>query len=361
MGLWDKIRGEFIDIIEWLDPSQDTLVYRFDRYGNEIKYGAKLTVRESQVAVFVNEGTVADIFQPGMYTLETQNMPIMTTLKGWKYGFNSPFKAEVYFLNTKNFTNQKWGTKNPFMLRDKEFGAIRLKAFGNYSIKIKDPKKFIMEVVGTDGHFTIDEINEQLRNIILTRFTDTVASSSIPALDLASNYNELSNLIIQNINLDFEELGLVATTFFVENISFPAEVEAILDKRTSMGILGDLNAFNKFQTGLSMEEAAKNPSGNASDGIGMGMGFFMANQLANNNPNNQNNPQIPPPVLQYFVVVNSAQVGPFDMGALMIMAKEGSLTRESLVWKQGMANWAVAGEVNEVANILNQVPPPIPQ
>ena len=160
MGLFDKIKGEFIDIIEWLDSSSDTMVHRFERYQNEIKYGAKLTVRETQLAVFINEGQLADVYQPGMYTLTTENMPILTTLKGWKYGFNSPFKAEVYFINTKNFTDLKWGSPNPIMLRDPEFGPIRIRAFGNYAMKVTDPVKFIKEIVGTDGNFTTEGISD---------------------------------------------------------------------------------------------------------------------------------------------------------------------------------------------------------
>src|SRR5215207_1362800 len=170
MGLLDKLRGEFIDIVEWTEPSNnDILCYRFPRYNNEIKYGAKLTVREGQAAVFVNEGQIADVFQPGMYTLETQNMPILSTLKGWKYGFNSPFKADVFFFNTKQFTNQKWGTKNPIMLRDAEFGPIRIRAFGSYAFKIKDATQVYKEVASTNAEFTVDEINEQLRNLAVSR------------------------------------------------------------------------------------------------------------------------------------------------------------------------------------------------
>ena len=174
MALWDKLKAELIDIIEWTDDSANTMVWRFPRYQNEIKYGAQLTVRESQVAVFVNEGQIADVYQPGRYKLETQNMPILTTIKGWKYGFNSPFKAEVYFVNTKNFTDQKWGTKNPIMLRDAEFGPIRLRAFGTYAVKVNDAGKFIKAIAGTQAHFTVEEIAEQLRNLAVTLFTDAL-------------------------------------------------------------------------------------------------------------------------------------------------------------------------------------------
>jgi membrane protease subunit (stomatin/prohibitin family) len=374
MGLWDKLKGELIDIIEWIDNSQDTLIYRFERQGNEIKYGAQLNVRDTQVAIFVNEGTmqdkngdgVADVILPGLHTLETKNIPLLTTLKGWKYGFNSPFKAEVYFVNTKQFINQGWGTKNEFTIMDPQLKKpIRLKAFGTYAFKIKDPVKLIRAVVGTDGNFTVDEISNQLRNIITVRFTDTIASSGISIFNLAANYNELSETVVANVNADFDELGLQVTKLFVENISFPPEIEAAIDKSGSMGILGDLNAFNQYQMGNAIEKAAENPNGGASGGMGMGMGFMMANNMGNqnqqqNNQNNNNMPPPPPPVTAFFVAVNGQQTGPFDMNTLMQMGKTGNLTKESMVWKQGMAAWAAAGQVGDLSNIFNSIPPPIP-
>ncbi|HOG20713.1 MAG TPA: SPFH domain-containing protein, partial [Salinivirgaceae bacterium] len=240
MGLWSKIKGEFIDIIEWLDPTQNTMAYRFERYNNEIKHGAKLTVRESQVAVFINEGEIADVFQPGMYTLETQNLPILSTLKGWKHGFNSPFKAEVYFINTKQFVDLKWGTPNPVMLRDAEFGPIRIRAFGNYSMQVTDAVKFIKGIVGTDGNFTSEKISEQLKNIAVTRFTDAIGESKIPVLDMAANYNEVSSFCEGQIRPDFEEYGINLTKFLISSITLPPAVEEALDKRSSMGIIGDM-------------------------------------------------------------------------------------------------------------------------
>ncbi len=364
MGILNKIKGEFIDIIEWLDPSNDTMIHRFERYENEIKYGAKLIVRETQVAVFVNEGQIADVFLPGTITLETQNMPILTTLKGWKYGFHSPFKAEVYFCNTKNFTDLKWGTKNPVMMRDTDFGMVRIRAFGNYAMRIKDPVKFIKEIAGTDGSFTTDKITEQLKNIVMTRFTDIVASSKIPVLDLASNYDELSKFVYDRIGSEFLEYGIELSKFLVENISLPPEVEAAMDKRTSMGVVGNLNAFTQYQTAIGIEEAAKNPGGSASAGIGMGMGFAMANQMGqnmsqNNNINQQQN-TTPPPLNQYYVAVNGQQSGPFGEQQLAQMAQSGQLTKDSLVWKNGMAEWLAAGQVPEVAKLFTHVPPPLP-
>ncbi len=366
MGLFSKIKGEFIDIIEWLDPTNDTIIHRFERYNNEIKYGAKLTVRESQQAVFINEGEVADVFKPGMYTLETENVPILSTLKGWKYGFNSPFKAEVYFINTKNFTDKKWGPKNPIMMRDAEFGMVRIRAFGNYTFRVIDPVKFIKEIAGTDGNFTTDEIEEQIRDIIGTEFADYVAEQKIPVLDLAANYKELGKGINEFLNKEIEEYGIAVNKFLVENISLPPEVEEMLDKRTSMGIVGDMNKFTQFQTANAIEDAANNPSGDAGAGMGMGMGFAMANQMGgsfmNNNQQQQQNQQgpPPPPIVQYFVAVNGQQQGPYDMNTLTNMVKQGSINKETLVWKNGMANWTAAGQVQELASIFPVAPPPMP-
>ena len=199
MGLFDKLFGEVVDIIEWTDDSPNTMVYRFERYGNEIKYGAKLIVRESQYAVFVNEGQVADVLGPGTWELETKNLPVMTTLQNWQHGFRSPFKAEVYFCSARRFTDLKWGTKQPLMVRDKEFGGLRLRAFGTYSTRIVDPLKFIREIVGTDGLFTTEEISNQLRNLIVSRFATIIGSSDIPVLDMAANQDQLGEFLRQRI------------------------------------------------------------------------------------------------------------------------------------------------------------------
>ena len=381
MGLFNKLKNEFIDIIDWLDPSNNTIVYRFPRYQNGIKMGAKLTVRESQVAVFINEGQIADIFQPGMYTLSTQNMPILATLKGWKYGFNSPFKAEVYFVNTKKFLDNKWGTPNPVMVRDPEFGPVRLRAFGVYEYRVEDAGKFIKDIVGTDGDFTVEKINNQLRNIIITRFSDAVAESKIPVLDMASNYNEFSEKIGQVIIDEYKEYGLNMTKFLVSNISLPEEVEKAMDKRSSMGVLGDLNRYTQFQAANAMEAAATNPGGGAAaSGMGMGMGFAMAGQMMNAmNPMmnqqqqmyqqpqqggyQQQQPMAPPPMpaqSTFFVAVNGQQSGPFDMNALSSMVANGQLTKDTLVWKQGMPAWAAAGTVQELSSLFGAVPPPMP-
>lgn len=374
MGLFEKLKAEFIDIIEWLDSSNDTMIYRFERYHNEIKYGARLVVRESQVAVFVNEGQVADVFEPGSYTLETKNMPILTTLKGWKYGFNSPFKAEVYFASTRNFTDRKWGTKNPIPMRDAEIGYTRLRAFGTYAIRIQDPVRVIREIAGTDGHFTADEITDQLRNIIISRFTDTLAEAKIPAIDLATQYDEFGDLMQDKISPEFEDYGFQLTKFLVENISFPPEVEAHIDKRSSMGIVGDLNQFMQFQTATALTDAAKNQGSGAGEGVGLGMGFAMAQQMANvfqprQQPQAVGGPQqqpgmMPPPVptaVQFFAVVNGQQAGPYPLDGIQQLVQQRNITPDTLVWRQGMPNWVKASEVPELAGMFAPAgPPPIP-
>ncbi len=363
MGIFDKLKGEFIDIIEWLDNTSDTLVFRFERYGNEIKYNAKLVVRESQMAVFVNEGQIADVFTPGTYTLQTQNMPILSTLKGWKYGFQSPFKAEVYFISTRKFTDRKWGTKNPIMMRDPEFGPIRLRAFGTYTFRATDPSILVREVAGTDAHFTTDEITEQLRNIIITRFSDMLAESKIPAIDLAARYNELSQTLQGIVNEEYTEYGLELTTLLIENVSFPPEVEEAIDKRSSIGVIGDLHKYMQYQSGLSMSQAAQNPSGGASDGIGMGMGFAMANQMAHMYaPQAQaaGGAMPPPPPLVYYLAVNGQQQGPYNMQQLQQMAASGQLTPKTLSWKAGMAGWLSVESVPDLSALFGAVPPPPP-
>lgn len=373
MGIFSKLMNEFIDIIEWVDSGNETIVWKFPRYQNEIKMGAKLTVRESQVAVFMNEGKIADVYQPGMYTLTTENMPIMTTLKGWKYGFNSPYKADVYFVSTHQFTNQKWGTKNPVMLRDAEFGPVRLRAFGSYAFRVKDAATFIKEIAATNPDFTVDDINEQMRNIAVSRGMDAIAASKIGVLDLAANYDEVSGMITEKIQPEFAELGLILTKFLIENISLPPEVEEIMDKRTSMGILGNLGAYSQFQAANSMEKAAENPNGGlAGAGLGLGMGAGMMGQMGNIFQQNQFNPNqgkpqsapatAPPPlppVKNYFVAVDGKQTGPYDFTYMSKLIGVGGLNRQGLVWAAGMPAWAAADTLPELAALFNNMPPPL--
>ncbi|MEM7545653.1 MAG: SPFH domain-containing protein [Pseudomonadota bacterium] len=366
MSLWDKLTGEFIDVIEWTDDTRDTMVWRFERHGNEIKYGAKLTVREGQAAVFVHEGQLADVFGPGLYMLETNNMPIMTTLQHWDHGFRSPFKSEIYFVSTRRFQDLKWGTKNPIMLRDPEFGPTRLRAFGTYSIRVTDPALFLREIVGTDGEVTTDEITFQLRNVIVSRFSNALASSGIAVLDLAANTDDLGEFLKKRIAPELAAYGIETPAMFVENISLPEEVEKALDKRTSMGVVGDLGKYTQFQTAEAMRTAAENPGsagGGMGAGLGMGMGMAMANQMAANQQSPWGAaaaPPPPPPERLWHVAENGQTTGPFGRGDLGRMAESGGFTRETLVWSPGYAGWTAAGEVTELAQLFTIAPPPPP-
>ena len=272
MGILNMIKGQLIDVIEWTDNSSKTMVHKYDMNGKEIMMGAQLTVRESQVAIFVNEGQLADIFEPGRYELQTSNMPILTALKSWKYGFNSPFKADVYFVNTKQFLDMKWGTSNPVMMRDAEFGMIRLRAFGIYSFRVSDPETFLKEVFGTSALFTVEGVEGQIKRTLVSGLSDAIAESKIPALDLAANYDEIANYAMQSINPKLASLGLTLCSFVIENISLPEEVEKSMDKRTSMGVLGNLDNYAKYQAAEAMREAANNNGGNGMAGMGVGMG-----------------------------------------------------------------------------------------
>jgi membrane protease subunit (stomatin/prohibitin family) len=280
MGIMDAIRSQFIEVIEWLDDSGNTLLYRFPVQGQEIKNGARLTVRESQAAVFVYQGQIADVFTPGLYTIDGGNTPILSKLGAWMHGFNSPFKAEVYFVNTKQFTDLKWGTANPVMMRDTDFGMVRLRAFGIYSIRISDPRAFIKEVAGTNGHFITEDIEGQLKRTLVSGFSDALAESKIAALDLASNYDELSKFVRSKLGDEFKSYGLELTKYLIENISLPQEVEAAMDKRTSMGVIGDVGRYTQFQAADAMRDAAQNTSGGAGTGAGLGAGFAIGNAMA---------------------------------------------------------------------------------
>ena len=285
MSIIDKVKeaamNQFIEVIEWLDNSQDTLLYRFPVAGQEIKNGAQLIVRESQAAVFVFEGQVADVFTPGRYTVEGGNTPILSKLGAWKYGFNSPIKSEVYFVNTKQFTDMKWGTSNPIMLRDADFGIVRLRSFGAYSLRIADPGEFIKQIAGTNAHFQTDDIDGQLKRAIVTEFSDALGELKIPALDLAAQYKEIGEKIRGMINEDFKGYGLEVTKFYVENVSLPPEVEAAMDKRASMGALGDAQKYMQFQAADALRDAAQNEGGGAGLGAGLGAGFAVGGQMAN--------------------------------------------------------------------------------
>jgi membrane protease subunit (stomatin/prohibitin family) len=370
VGLMDKIRGEFIDIVEWLDSSRDTIVWRFPRYDNEIKMGAKLVVRESQVAVFVNEGTIADAFPPGTYSLETQNMPILSTLKGWKYGFHSPFKAEVYFVNTRQFTDMKWGTQNPVIVRDPEFGMVRLRAFGAFAARVVDPPKLLKELVGTDPQFRTEEVQEYLRQMIVGRLGSALATAGVPMLDLAAHQAAIGTKLAGVLTEDLADVGIAIPKFIIENISLPPEVEAALDKRTQIGIVGNLNQYTQFQAANALQDAARNPGGGAGEGIGLGMGLAVGQQMAASlgqpapaaapvSPGAGTPPPLPVPD-QWFLGVGGRQAGPYDLAGLAGQVGSGALTRGTLVWKAGMAQWTPADQVPELAAVFASTPPPLP-
>jgi len=385
VGLMDKIRGEFIDIVEWTDDTRDTIVWRFPRYENEIKMNAKLVVRESQVAVFVNEGTIADVFKPGTYTLQTQNLPVLSTLKGWKYGFDSPFKAEVYFVSTRQFTDLKWGTQNPAMMRDAEFGMVRVRAFGTYSIKAADPAVLLRELVGTDPEFTTDEVDEFVRQSVVSRVVTALATSGVAALDLAAHQNEISTKLAVIISEDLNLIGLQMPRFIIENVSLPPEVEATMDKRTSMGVLGDLDQFAKYQAATAITDAAQNPGGIAGAGVGIGVGAALGAQLAQSlqpgaappsgsaepsdlaGPSDRakaptSAPTGPPPLpgsAQWYLGVEGKQVGPLAPSEIQALVTAGTATADTLAWRVGMATWTRLADVPEL-QVLGSTPPPLP-
>ena len=365
MGLLDSIRSEFIDIVEWTDDTRDTIVWRFPRHDNEIKNGAKLVVREGQVAVFVNEGTIADVFSPGSYDLVTKNLPVLSTLKGWKYGFDSPFKAEVYFVATRQFTDQKWGTQNPAMMRDPEFGMVRVRAFGTYSFKADDPAVLLRELVGTDPAFKTDEVDEFIRQSVVSRVVSALATSGVAVLDLAAHQNEIADKLATVISEDLKHLGLQLPRFVIENVSLPAEVEAMMDKRTEMGVLGNLDQYAKFQAASAITDAAQNPGGMAGAGVGIGIGATLGAQLAQalqptavNVPAPASPPVAAPPPLpgstQWYAGIDGQQIGPLSPGEV---ATRAGVTADTLVWKAGMAAWTRLGDVPE---LKSTTPPPLP-
>jgi len=375
MGLLDWAKSQFIDVIEWQDQTNDTLLHQYDCRGNEIKNGAQLIVRESQVAVFVKEGELGDVFSPGRYTLDTNNLPILTSLKSWKYAFNSPFKAEVYFVNTKVFTAQKWGTPNVFYVRDQDFGRVSLRAFGTYSFKVADAGMFVQKVSGTKSEYRVSDISEELRSQIVTNLIDAIGESKVSLLDLAQNYKDLGEIVAKHLNTS--DYGLQFTQFLINSISLPEELQKKLDEGTGMNMLGDMNRYQQMSMADAMKTAAANGGAGGGGMEGM-MGMMMMNNMMNQQmmqqqqnmmnqgaygqPYGQAAPPPPPMMSQYYVYVNGQQQGPFPIPTLQQMAAQGQLTQDTQVWKQGMAGWAAASTVAELATVFggSAVPPPPP-
>jgi membrane protease subunit (stomatin/prohibitin family) len=316
-------------------------------------------VREGQAAVFIHEGQLADVFGPGLYMLETNNLPILTTLQHWDHGFQSPFKSEIYFVNTTRFNDLKWGTKNPIMTRDPEFGPVRLRAFGTYSMRVIDPGRFMTEIVGTDGEFTADEISYQIRNVILQEVSRVLASSNIPVLDMAANTKDLGTLITTAIAPQIAEYGLALPEFYIENISLPDDVEKVLDKRTSAGVAGDLKKYMDFNTAEAMGNPASAAGQAMATGMGAGIGMGMAAQAG---PWGARPSAPPPPPVEgplWHVAENGAATGPFPQATLVAMAGAGTLTPASLVWTAGQSGWLPASDT-ALSPLFAQLPPPLP-
>jgi len=289
MGLLGFIKSQLIDIIEWTDNSNYTLVYKFPDEDHEVKNGAKLVCRENQAAILINEGQLADIFGPGTHTLSTQNVPVLSRLKGWKYGFSSPFKVDVYFVNLKQYIDQKWGTANPVLIRDPEFavagrpGRVRIRAFGSYNFRIADPGVFFKELVGTQGMYTTDEIEGYLKRMLVSKFTQAAGKSEISVADMAGHYSVLENVVKGDIAEEFKKLGLMLTSFVIENISLPPEIEKALDAAAAQSARGVDNTM-AWEGMQAMRDAARQPGGGGGvmqAGMGMGMGMGMGNMMGN--------------------------------------------------------------------------------
>jgi membrane protease subunit (stomatin/prohibitin family) len=354
MGLLDKLRGELVDIIEWIDDGRHTLVWRFPRYHNQIKHGAQLIVRPGQLALLVREGRLADVFAPGQHRLETRNLPVLSTLAGWAYGFDSPFKAEVYFVSTRLITDLKWGTPSPVLLRDPDFGPLRVRAFGTYTLRALDPKRLLEQLVGTDGAFESDEIGELLRSIIATAFADLVAKAEIALVDLSKNYQSLSDRLRDLVRTRIDdEYGLEIPQLYIVNVSAPAEVEQALDARSSMNVIGDAAAYQAYQLGRAMPVAAANPAGGlAGAGVGVGMGMAIASPMLSGGAHTTPQTPPPPPAAAWWMAEAGQSQGPFSASQL---ASSGRLRHDTLVWTAGMQDWLPAAQVPALAALL---PPP---
>ena len=291
MGLFDFIKGEFIEVIDWVESDGDTVMWKFPDADKNIKYEAQLTVRETQKAIFMDEGQIADVFDPGRYELITQNMPLMTSLRNWDKGFKSPFLADVFFVSTKTFTNLKWGTPNPIILRDPEFKQVRLKAHGTYFVRVKDALTFMKQYAGTNANIKIQSLENSLREIVVQHFSEAIAEAGVSVIDMASNYSEIGEKMVPILQKEFEPFGLELVKFQIASTTLPKEVLEFYDKMTNMNMVEDMNKFQQFQQANAIEKAADNPGGGAGEGIGMGMGFGMANMMMNQQGQNQNQNQ----------------------------------------------------------------------
>lgn len=377
MGFWDRIKGQagaqFLDVIQWLEQDQDTIVWRFPIYDQAITDQSKVIVREGQVAVFVSEGRLSEVFAPGTYTLDTANQPITAFFKTIAYAMNNPYKGDILFVSTKQFTNNGWGTQNPFMMRDQEFGPVRVRAFGNYSFRVTDPAAFIRQIVGTDGLFTREEITGQLKVKVTTSFISAIGAAGIPVLDLAANYQSVGDKVRDAMNPPFvEQYGISLTDFTVANISVPEEVEKALDTRSKMGILGNLDAYTKLKAADAIGDAAKNQGiggMGAGMGVGLGVGQVMAGAMAGAmgsgtfDPQTGMKPAAPAPAAAptfHYAGPSGQSQASADEIAAKVAADRAA---RHLVWATGWAQWKSWDEVPEIAGRVPpplDVPPPVP-
>lgn len=374
MSLWQTLanhaKAQFLDVIQWLDDSSNTIVYRFPVFNQAIQDGGKLVVREGQAAVFVAEGRLSDVFAPGTYELSTRTRPIAAFFESIKYGLNMPYKGDVYFVSTRQFTDQKWGTANPLMMRDKDLGVVRLRAFGTFSYRVTDPAVFLREVVGTNGWYTTDEINGQLKRKLVSALADTIGESKIPVLDLVAQYMDLGDALRQRLTGWFQEnFGITLTDFVVENISVPPEVEKMLDKRSSMAVLGDMGTYTQFQAANALEEAAKRPGGGGGfmeAGLGLAMGGAMGAQLGRAaqappavTPSVAGGPP-PPPVgearYHYHGPSGQGEYTAREIAARVLANRAASHS----VWLAGWSGWKSWRDVPELAALVPPEPPPLP-
>jgi len=378
MGFVEKLRGELVDVVEWMADGRGTLVWRFPRYHNQLKNGARLVVRPGQSAVFVDQGRVADAFGPGTYELTTKNLPLLSTLRGWKHGFESPFKAEVYFVATSQVTDLKWGTPNPVLLRDPELGPLRVRAFGSYTLRALKPQALLAELVGTDGSFQAEEIEVLLRSIIATEFAELISTTDIAVVDLASKYGSLSESLRRRVLARVDnEYGLDIPQLYIVNVSVPDSVEEALDARSSMGVLGDMSRYQQYQLGSAIPTAAANPAGGlAAAGVGLGMGMAYVGGMAGAGSGSgapgapgpggvvaaSPLPVVPPSPeadpAAWHVAEAGRTSGPFTLAQLGQAVSAGRLTRESVVWSPGMTAWAPIGQVPHLAVLFAPPPPP---
>ena len=351
MALLDKLRAEFVDIVEWIDDDRRTLAWRCPRYHNQIKQGAQLIVRPGQVALFVHRGKIGDVFQPGTHRLETGNLPVLSTLQGWSHGFDSPFKAEVYFVATRQVTELKWGTPQPVLVRAPDFGPLRVRAFGTYTLRALDPRALVRELVGTSEQFEAAEIGVLMRGIIGSVFAELVASAGLSVVDLTRHYAELSERLRAAVAARIDdEYGLAVPQLYIVNVSVPEEVEQAIDARASLGMIGDVDVSQRYQVAQSAPVAAANPAGGlAGAGVGLGMGMAYAGQSV---------PPVPPGAGRVWHAISGGRTqGPWTGAQLQQAIARGELSGDSLLWTAGMTAWTAARQVPELAALF---PPPAP-